>query len=79
VAKKANSDKDATAEWVKAIQYYRQAEEKFQNRDYNTFTFCASNPMEVLFLSLASRNHVGLIGPHHYDHAPAIELSHFLF
>ena len=38
-AKKTNSDKNATAEWVKAIRYYRQAEEKFQARDYNTSTF----------------------------------------
>ena len=38
-AKKVNSDKNATAEWVKAIRYYRQAEEKFKGRDYNTSTF----------------------------------------
>ena len=37
-AKKANSDKNATAEWIKAIRYYRQAEQKFHVRDYNTST-----------------------------------------
>ena len=34
VARKVNSDKNATAYWLKATDYYRRGEKRFQNRDY---------------------------------------------
>ena len=35
-ARKVNADKNATSQWVKAIRYYREAEKRFQVRDYSS-------------------------------------------